>query len=265
MQMLDVLIPVLDRPWRVQPLVDALTATLQDEPVLAQPLFLCTPGDEKEIALLERCHIRHHVVERCADGQHEYGRKINDGALLTDSDWLLLAADDIEPQPGWWTEAMKVQAETGALVVGTQDEGNQLVKRGEHSTHTLVHRSYIGEGEGRGTIDDTGVLLCELYQHNSVDVEFVETAMFRNVWAFADLAVLHHDHPLWSRGKVRRDATYQKGLRHAMQDRALLNSRRPLWNGKPDRNAVVRAQRRRRMVVPARAPISNRWPPRQGG
>lgn len=250
---LDAIIPVLARPWRVKPLVASFTESVELERGLtARLVFVASSDDEPEIAQIRAAGYEPLLVGH-RDDSHQYGVKTNYAAELSTADWLLTGADDLQFQAGWWREAMNVHIKTGALVIGTQDQGNQLVKRGLHSTHSLVHRSYVGQG----TIDGSGALLCPLYHHNSVDVEFWETALHRGVAAFADRCVIRHDHPLWSReqgrGRVPRDATYNKGFANARADRALLNARRPLWRGrldpgvrkndpKPGRPRVVRAR-----------------------
>lgn len=160
MSSLVILVPVLGRPERVAPLVASVDESLAHEDGLAYEIvFLATPNDAREITTLERLGCKYELVNT---GNHQYPMKINHGATVTYSDWLLMGADDLVFRPGWWREAMNVHIATGAVVIGTQDEGNQLVKRGLHSTHTLVHRSYVGQG----TMDNTGVLLHEGYDHN---------------------------------------------------------------------------------------------------
>jgi hypothetical protein len=113
-----------------------------------------------------------------------------------------------------------------------------------------------------GTIDESGKLLHEGYDHNSCDVEFIETAIHRDQFTFASESVVEHLHPLWHRGRVKRDAVYNKGLRHATMDRMLLNRRRHLWGGSRDTvplRPATSATPRRVLAVPRNTP---RWPKR---
>jgi hypothetical protein len=103
-------------------------------------------------------------------------------------------------------------------VVGTNDLGNARVMAGEHSTHSLVRRSYIDE---QGTIDEQGKVLCEAYWHEYVDDEFVKTSMARHAWAFAEDSHVEHLHPGW--GKAPMDALYE------MQRMRMKHGRRVFW------------------------------------
>jgi hypothetical protein len=235
---LCVSVPVLKRPHRVAPLVASLEASLEGEEVEVAMVFVCSTDDAPQIAAVEAAGFEP-LLSGQAFHDFQYAVKTNAAARAAEADWYLLAADDLDFRPGWLREALKVHAETGALVVGTNDLGNDLVKRGKHSTHPFVHRDYLQ----RGTIDQDDRLLHEGYRHNSVDVEFCETAMFRGMWAFAVHSHVRHMHPLWDKS-VPRDQTYTKGIRYASTDRRLLNARRSLWGKRKD-DATIRSDGRR--------------------
>ncbi len=227
MTSVDILIPVLRRPGNVAPLIQSLTASTENEREqgwTVNPVFVCSAGDRNQIEAVHRENLEPLIDDRGGDAQHQYPVKINLAAAASSAEWLLLAADDLRFHDDWLNAAILVHEQTGALVVGTQDRGNDLVKRGLHSTHTLVHATYLEQG----TIDEPGKLLCDEYDHNAVDVEFCETAMSRGVWAFAHRSVIEHRHPLWDR-RIKRDQTYQKGIRGSLRDRQLLYQRRRLW------------------------------------
>lgn len=218
-----VLAPVLARPHRAEPLAHSLHSTTLD----ARLVFLCSPGDDDEIAA---CRVvAETVVVPFEQGPGDYARKINYGIEITDEEWVFQAADDLDFHPGWLTEAVRVATRTSARLIGTQDLGNRLVKFGKHSTHSLVHRSYVEE---QGTIDGGG-LLHEGYRHNFVDTEMVETAMHRREWAFAKPSVVEHLHPHWRKGEM--DDTYELGLSEFKVDQQRFFERRPLWGGRPGR------------------------------
>lgn len=213
-----VLVPVLDRPHRVRPIVDSLRETARR----ADPVFVCSPGDMEEIdAVLDAG--AEPLIADWEPGRGDYARKINLAWRHTDHDWVLLGADDLVFHQGWLEAALAVHARTGACVVGTNDLGNRRVVSGRHSTHSLVHRDY---GEC-GTADDPGLLLHEGYWHNFVDDEFVQTALHRRTYAHAAAALVEHLHPHWR--KADMDATYEKGQLHFDADRALFNTRARLW------------------------------------
>lgn len=219
-----VLIPVLGRPQRVVPLLRSLEASSRF--VKLAPTFLCSPGDDKQIAAVEAAGEFSWVME-WEPGRGDYARKMNYGFHnATDHEFVFLGADDLNFMPGWIERALACYVETHACVIGTNDLGNSTVQRGDHSTHTLVHRDY---GEC-GVIDDPSRVLCEEYWHNWVDNEFVETAIARETFASAADSHVDHLHPIWKKPtSLERDATYDRGQEHFADDRALFRQRRALW------------------------------------
>lgn len=259
MSSLTVLIPALSRPQNVARLVASLdqsTLSEKRDGWKVEPLFLCSSGDDQQIAAVQASG-HEPLIVGTKDDRSQYARKINAGVDATSSEWLLLGADDIDFHYGWLRAAVNVHIATGKLVIGTQDLGNQLVKQGLHATHSLVHRSYVDFG----TIDQPGILLHPAYDHNCVDVEFCETAMFRDQWAFAADAIIEHLHPLWHPRTIRRDEVYNKGLRHAGNDKLLLRHRRPMWGKAAHATAgpVRRGVQQRKVLAPR---TTARWPKR---
>jgi hypothetical protein len=160
---LCVSVPVLKRPHRVAPLVASLEASLEDEDVEVAMVFVCSTDDAPQIAAVEAAGFEP-LLSGQAFQDFQYAVKTNAAVRAVEADWYLLAADDLDFRPGWLREALKVHAETGALVVGTNDLGNDLVKRGKHSTHPFVHRDYLP----LGTIDEDERAAPPGYRHNSV-------------------------------------------------------------------------------------------------
>ena len=212
-----VLVPVLNRPHRAAPLVDSVRRTSD-----ARVLFLCTPGDDEE---QEACRATGADVivtdEPLRPG--DYARKINAGYRQTREPLLFLAADDLEFHAGWLEAAIACLDGT-VQVVGTNDLGNARVMAGEHSTHTLVTRSYV---DRFGTIDQPGEVLHEGYPHEFVDDEFVATAKKRGVWAFAADSHVEHLHPNW--GKAPMDALYAEQGARMRQGQRVFQKRQRLW------------------------------------
>ncbi len=220
MTSIAIIVPVLGRPHRVAPLLESLRAS--DEPGIdTHPVFVCSAGDNAQIEAVRRAALEPLVLS--PPGKCEYARKINLAVTSTDEEWLFLGADDLNFHPGWARAALDLHAQTGKLVIGTNDIGNPTVIRGDHATHSLVHRDYVK----LGTIDDPTRLLHEGYDHNAVDVEFVGTAKARDQFAFCASSVVEHLHRLW--GKAPMDRVYAKGMRNAVQDRRLYARRRVLW------------------------------------
>lgn len=220
-----VLIPVLNRPERVEPLLASLYSSWEDEPL--RPMFLVTQGDTATLDALSVAEGDPHVM--VLPGPREpgdYARKMNhairhlyrEGAV----DWAFLGADDLCFCHGWADRAIDA-ADDAFDVVGTNDLGNPEVTRGQHSTHSLVRVSYLM----RGTIDEPRTLLHEGYRHNWVDTEFVQTAQKRGAYIKAFDSMVEHLHPHWGKGEL--DATYQLGLADYDEDRRLFLARRRLW------------------------------------
>lgn len=236
--MIDVLVPVLDRPQNALPLVESFRAHSSGEIT-----FLCSPEDSEQIAACEATGERTVVVD-FQPGPGDYARKMNYGFEHTERPWVFLGADDIEFTPGW-SEALILDAD----VIATNDLANGSVKRGEFGTHCLVSRRYVTD-EG-ASADGPGVLVHEGYDHNFPDRELCGLARSRRVYAFAKHSIVRHRHPLWK--TATWDDTYRKGFSKFHQDRDLFLERAHLWGyvglSSQERNL---AQRRQRDILRAR-------------
>lgn len=220
MTTVDVLIPVLNRPGRVAPLVESLTASQEDTTLRA--VFVCSPRDRKEQEAVEATDARL-LITPWVPGHGDYAKKINYAFRHTTEEWVFLAADDLCFCPGW---ADKALAHHGH-VIGTNDLGNSRVTAGDHATHNLVSRRYIVE---LGVVDRPGDVLHEGYWHNFCDDELVGTARARGVWKFARDSWVEHLHPHW--GKADPDDTYKRGQMNFEADRQLFRARQRLWGAK---------------------------------
>lgn len=190
--------------------------------------FICSPKDTAQIEECERSGANVVTVSfKPLSG--DFARKINHAFSVTDEEWLFQAADDIRFSPGWDRQALATAARYRAGVIGTNDLGNPLVLRGKTSTHTLFRRSYIDD-YGSGTVDDTGKVFCELYDHQYVDSEFIQTAKMRRQWAFSKNSIVEHLHPHW--GKAEMDKTYEKATRRTSRDMQMFKDRLTLINQK---------------------------------
>lgn len=221
--MIDILIPVLERPGHVPLLVESIAAATKNE---HRVYFICSRGDTAEIEAVQAVGLKP-LVYHSAPGPGDFACKINWAFDQTDSEWVFQGADDIRFGIDWDVYALKVADRTRASVIGTNDLHNGAVKRGNHSTHTLIRRSYI-EVQG-GTADDSGRVFHEGYDHWFVDNELVETAKARKAWAFSRHSVVEHFHPYW--GNALMDATYHKAMRSTERDKRLFLERLPLMRG----------------------------------
>jgi hypothetical protein len=232
---LAVLVPVLDRPQNVGPLVASFVDGCPDG---AHLFFICSTDDraerdecEKWTMAEENVFWTHHPTRR------SWPQKINLGvSYYDDADWFLLGADDIRFTPGWWEATEALRADPSVGVIGTNDSvfgtGNPAVAAGEHTCHPLVRASYIRE---RGIWGEPGKAVCEEYRHWFVDNELVVTAKLRDAWAFCREAVVEHLHPYWGHGAW--DSTYELGQSSAFEDQKVWERRAvefgPLVAGNP--------------------------------
>ena len=219
---ISVLVPVLGRPANAAKVVASLEAST---PFVPQVVFIATAGDDEQVAAC-RATGRETVIALWKP-ERDYGRKMNYGLAHAQHDWILLGSDDITFEPGWDTEMLRVAAETGKRVIGSNDMANRIVQKGVFSTHTLVHRSYVEE-HGGGVTEGPGFLISEAYDHNFPDRELAALAQARGEWAFAPNAIIRHHHPAF--GGAEQDATYEKGHRTFYDDQLLFWERAALWN-----------------------------------
>jgi hypothetical protein len=215
-------IPVLGRPERAASIVESIASSVHM--IDLRPLFILSPGDRDEAAAVKATGAES-ITVRWKPGPGDFARKHNRGIResASVSEWYFTGADDLVFHRGWAEHALAVAIQSDACVIGTNDLGNARTVRGEHSTHSLVHRDYLE----CGTIDEEGLIFHEGYDHQFCDDELVQTARYRRTFAHATLAIVEHMHPDWSKGQT--DATYAKGKARFHEDRALYQARRQLW------------------------------------
>lgn len=224
--MISIVVPVLGRSHQIAPLLESIaSATIVDHEIV----FVCSPND---IAARKECEgsSARTLVTTWPPGAGDFARKMGYAYAETDGEWIFQGATDIEFTAGWDIAALGVAAETGASVIGTNDEGNPSVVAGKHSTHTLISRSYCDDPGA--SMDGPGTVFSLEYAHNWVDQELVNLAKARGVWAFSRESVVRHNHVHWGRSEM--DSTYNLGLSTFGRDRITFNRRRMLW-AKPAR------------------------------
>lgn len=220
---LAILVPVLNRPHRVKPLLDSIEASTPGHPAV---LFL-TDGcgaDYEEIERQEDDHPGVFVLVNPDGGS--YAQKINRGVELTSSSHVFLAADDLDFKPGWFHAAV-VAMDSGAEVVGVNDLLRRRPRRRLHATHFLMTREYAQQpclDGGRGPCS-------EAYAHNFVDDELIATATARGVYTYAPDSHVEHRH--WMNQAAEMDATYEKGCSTFEADRRIFEKREALWASTP--------------------------------
>ena len=205
------LVPVLNRPQNVRPLLTSIRAATPG----ARVLFICDPDDP-----LEHEAIQAAGGEMIAPGGG-YPAKINDGVRATTEPLVLLAADDIRPHPGWLETALAAMT-GGVQVVGLND----LIPRPErptHATHFLMTR----EAAELPCLDRAPGPMYAGYVSWFADDELIASARKRGIYTYcADAIVEHVGHPMTGGPD---DDTYRKGRLHARMDRKHFRRRMPLW------------------------------------
>jgi glycosyltransferase involved in cell wall biosynthesis len=214
-----VVVPVLDRPHNVRPLIDSLAAATCEPYRL---LFVCTPQCLAEIAAVDEAGAERLFVPFQEHG--DYARKINTAYEQSTEPFLFCGADDLHFHKGWLGAALDRMTDPQVGVVGTQDLGNARVLAGVHSTHSLVRRSYI---DAHGTIDTPRQVLHEGYWHEYCDDELVGTAKRRGAWAFAEDSIVEHLHPTFE--KAATDDIYERQIERMRHSRPLFRMRSRLW------------------------------------
>lgn len=209
--MIDVLLPVLGRPHRVEPLLENL---LSSTAVPLNVLFLVSNDDTEEIEAVKKAGAKSLSFDG-PPAQGQYAKKINLGYRKTKNPFLFLGADDIRFHPGWAEEALRVAGDH-YHVVSTNDRGNAFVRQGLLATHPVIRRSYADDPGC--SLDGPGVIYHEGYSHNFVDVEVSVLARQRNVFVYAKNAIAHHLHPFFNRS-LPFDETYEFGMRDFRLDR----------------------------------------------
>lgn len=221
---LVILVPVLDRPHRVAPLLDSIEAATSR----ARVVFLTDSFDVGERRAITREHEARHsddglrINERPEGGG--YAEKINSGVAYPriPESLLFLGADDLVFESGWFEAAMAHMVE-GIEVVGVNDLLPRRRRRRRHATHFLMTRKYAE----RPTIDGGRGPLSETYTHCCVDDELIATATARGVYAYAEDSHVRHLH--WMNGGAEVDATYQRGIDSIEADKELFHEREHLW------------------------------------
>lgn len=215
---LAVLVPVLNRPHRVQPLLESIAQATPD----ARVIFICDPDDEGEIAAIHNFTLNEPPVVRTTlmlEGG-SYAHKINYACEHSHEPLIFLGADDLDFRPGWLEKAMPHLRR--AEVVGVND---RIIRRlrPNHATHFLMTRAYAE----RPTIDGEPGPLCEAYSHWCCDDELIATATRRCAYVYTPDAWVEHLHPMNRR--AADDETYRKGRANARADRGLFRQRSALW------------------------------------
>lgn len=210
--MLAILVPVLDRPQNVKPLLASIEVATT---VPHRVLFICDPDDQAEREAISR-----EAGLMIAPGG-SYAAKIRAGVEATHEPLIMLGADDLRFHPGWFEAALR-HIDEGAGVVGVNDTLRRR-RRAVHATHFLITREYAC----LPCLDGSPGPLSEAYSHSFTDDELIATATARHAYAYAPDAVVEHRH--WLNHAAPDDETYRRGRVRFDEDREIFRKRETLW------------------------------------
>ena len=216
---LAVLVPVLNRPANVEPLVTSFLTGCFDN---ARLIFISEVGDIEEREAISRIANFTRITEVSSLDAHTWPEKTNLGVECITADWYLFGADDIRFTPGWWEATEQLRNNPAISVIGTNDQqldgsgGNPRVQVEQLVIHPLVRATYIRD---HGTIDQPGVAVHPGYSHWCCDDELLWTAKLRGAYAYCPEAHIPHMHPYFGAGEM--DDVYRAGEANSEADMAL--------------------------------------------
>lgn len=215
---LVIIIPMLGRPHRIDPLLESIDQATPK----ASILFMLSSNDTAVRTKVRSTGRPYREMSYRSVG--DYATKINNGSACTTEPLIFTAADDLYFHPGWFGHAL-AQLAPGIGVVGTNDLGNPRVIAGDHATHFLITREYAQ----RGLIDrpTPNLIFCPEYPHEFVDDELVGTAKKRGAWAMAIDSHVEHLHPHW--GKAPTDTLYEQQRYRMRLGQSIYRRRFRLW------------------------------------
>jgi hypothetical protein len=222
MSQVGVVIPVLNRPARVLPLVKSFRSSCSSKDAT---LYLVAQSDDRaELEEIKRCSQEHAklftglVVLIVPPTRRTWANKLNDALAHTSEPWLMLGGDDLLFRHGWVDKLKPYMEREDVGVIGTRDIA--MDPKFTLTAHPIVSRKYVME---QGTVDKKGEIVHDGYDHNFPDTELIGTAAMRGAYLFAPDVVVEHLHPLL--GKARIDDTYRLGQVKFQQDRLLFVKR----------------------------------------
>lgn len=222
---LDVAIPVRERPHRLRPVLDAVLAAAT---VPTRVIFLADHDDLPTLEVLARLDALHAICPFARGWDTAtFSSKVNVAYRTFDAPFLAMFGDDVHPVRGWDREVLDVFARSRSTgVVSTNDLTNPRVMAGRAATHPVVARGYV-ESYRTATADDPAgplpdPVLSEAYRHAYTDGELVHVARARGAFEPCLPAIVEHLHP--QRGHPT-DGIYRLGRSFHARDRATQRKR----------------------------------------
>ena len=219
--MIDIIIPTLGRPHKLQHVVDNVRLNTIREHIV--------------VFAVEEDDLDSQQAGAAAGGvvvintrSRSYAGAVNTAYHNTSSEWLFCGDDSLDFRYGWDETALSRYGDGRHGVIGINDLNNPYSMAGTNSTIHLVHRKYLDEHGG--VIDGgPGSFLYEGYNHYYVDTEFTDTAIMRGTFVPCLDSHVHHLH--WaSNSSVPFDETSAKNESKIPEDERTYSSRRHLWS-----------------------------------
>lgn len=207
--MISVIIPSLDRPHKLIPVLNDLKLNSR---LLVEAIVVL---DEEDIASKNAvCNygasgVSIPLTVRVLKGHPTPIEKWNHGAKHSTGSWIMLAADDIEFTRNWDQISFDTPNK-GFLAFRDTPES-----RKNFEPHYMATREWLRMYNG-------GVLATPHYRHWCPDVEIADRAKAQGHYKVSN-AIIPHKHYLF--GTATKDSTYEKGQVHYMNDLQLLKRR----------------------------------------
>jgi glycosyltransferase involved in cell wall biosynthesis len=122
----------------------------------------------------------------------------NHALKVSTGEWLVLGADDLVFNPGWYEE-MARGFEQGGFVALTYYPNNTIIH--DWATHFGMTREYIKKWNG-------GCMLTPHYHHQWIDPEASARAQYAGEYV-EGVQIIEHKHPAYGTAEI--DDTYRQG------------------------------------------------------
>lgn len=220
--MIDIVIPTL---WRSSRLSSLIKNIHESTNIFHKILFVAEKDDEETLEQLKKLSVEDRTVRFVVnDRTKSCLGAFNAAVPHIKAPYWFAGGDDLFFHNEWAEKCLEKMC-SPIMVVGTDDLLNNEVKEGQTATHFLVDTKFNELG---GTFDEKpGEVAYEGYGHDFFDTELVDVAKYRGMFAPCLEAVVEHLHQLVNKNEM--DATYERNIESAKNDREIYNKRYAEW------------------------------------
>jgi hypothetical protein len=213
-KLVTVAIPILNRPERIKTVYNYFSERTGR---LENVLFLPDRDDFESISILNELGYNYLISKPSEKfGVQTYASKINYAFLNSNLEFFMYAADDVIPQPGWFTILLnEFKKNPNVGVVVPNDNLTLAVQEGRGAPHAVIRREYVNKFNG-ASFPGSGIVMHEGYRHAFCDTELMEVAKKRKAFLYVPESVVVHDRPGLSEKNV--DEVYKLGLQSWNED-----------------------------------------------